>query len=579
MPEKASTLRIFLRSLWPFHRARVVDPEILLQNISNQKADKQTRILKQQNAIAEISVHFGSIREKEEATEAAIQKFTLQEKGAVDNEAQRTFERGRWKLQQERQDLQRERWAIMDLLRKSEIELRGLRIDILRLELKEAEIEKDIEKGKGASSAARVASEVTETRLATPVEEEKIIIPQNGKTHILYRDLITLALRTFRVKPGMTMLTTLGIGVSFATIFFLVSFGYGLEKVLLDQFASERLMRSLTVQSPSPDVIPLDRESANRIAALPGVVHVEPIFGLAGQLESEALAVEAQFRGTQPEYFSVSGGQLKEGRIYTLDEHAIVLSSSFLQIMNKTGLNDFTKPFTVTVYRPITKEGGTGVESIKLGDDFQVVGISNDDENPNIYLSAGFLADLVPQYSAVDVLAIDKTHISALRVSIADFGFMSSSIIDTVDQATKVFNIAEIVLALFGAASLIVATIGMFNTMTISLLERTQEIGIMKVLGISDGDVRKLFLLEATIIGGLGGVSGLLFGLAISQGANFVINFLAQSFGGHTIALFYYPTWFMVSIVGSALVIGFLTGIIPSQRAAMMDPLNAVKYK
>ncbi len=247
--------------------------------------------------------------------------------------------------------------------------------------------------------------------------------------------------------------------------------------------------------------------------------------------------------------------------------------------MSKKSLSDFTKPISITAYRPHRKDEGEGVEVIPLGTDFRVVGISDDPASPNVFLSPELIPALVPQYNSLNVLAKNTEAVSALRASIADEGFQSSSVIDTVDQATKVFNVAEIILALFGAASLIVATIGMFNTMTVSLLERTQEIGIMKVLGVSDGDVRRLFLLEASIIGGLGGVSGLVMGVVFSQLFNFVINFLAKNLGGNSIALFYYPIWFVISIVLSALIIGFFTGIVPSQRAAKMDPLNAVKYK
>lgn len=580
MAEKDFTFTAFLSSLWMSRRPNAVDPIDVLQNIVKDKKEKEERIRVQHIIVSNVSGHFESVCQKIIVIETEAQKISAQEAETTDQEVRRTMERARWKLHQERRKLEEEKWADKDMLRKIEIELRGLRIDLLKLELRRAETEKDIEEKTSSHTSTR--AETPPTTEATHAQEQpikRIPIPVTGKANLLMRDLVVLSLRTFRVKPGMTMLTTLGIGVSFATIFFLVSFGYGLEKILLDQFASDTLLRSLTVQSPNSDAIPLNRASADRISSLPGVIHVEPIFGLPGQLESQAFAVEAQFRATQPEYFSVSGGKLKEGRVFTLDEHAIVVSSNFLQIMGKTRLSDFTKPFIITVYRPSITEGGSGIESVKIGDDFRVVGISDDNENPNIYLSANFLAGLVPQYNALDVLAKDKSYISPLRTSIADFGFMTTSVVDTVDQATKVFNIAEIVLALFGAASLIVATIGMFNTMTISLLERTQEIGIMKVLGISDGDVRKLFLLEATIIGGLGGISGLLFGLTTSQGANFIINFLAKNFGGKTISLFYYPTWFMISIVGSALVIGFLTGVIPSQRAAKMDPLNAVKYK
>ena len=119
----------------------------------------------------------------------------------------------------------------------------------------------------------------------------------------------------------------------------------------------------------------------------------------------------------------------------------------------------------------------------------------------------------------------------------------------------------------------------MVNTMTVSLLERTQDIGVMKVLGVANKDVRKLFLLEAAIIGGLGGLSGILMGIIFSQAFNLGLNFLARNLGGQAVSLFYYPPWFVIGVVGASFIIGVFTGIIPAQKAANMDPINAVKYK
>ncbi len=408
-----------------------------------------------------------------------------------------------------------------------------------------------------------------------------MVLPETAllaKKRIKFADLFALASRTFRVKLGMTMLTIMGIGVSFATIFFLVSFGYGIEKVLLDQFASGALLKTVDVSSPNMEAIPLDTVAKDKIGALPGIEYVEPIFGLPGQIESGSRASEVQLRGAGPKYFSTFGGSLNEGRIFNPGERSIVISQSFLQTMDKKSLADFNLPFTITAYQLYMEEDIQKQRAINLGD-FKVVGIDNDPDNSNVYLSPELISGMVTQYSGLKILAKTDADVAPLRTAISDLGFTTASVLDTVDQATKVFSVLEILLALFGTASLIVATIGMVNTMTVSLLERTQEIGVMKVLGVSDSDVRKLFLLEAAIIGGLGGVSGIVMGFVFSQIFNFGINFLAKNLGGKAISLFYYPVWFVVGVSASSFIIGIFTGIIPAQRAAHMDPINAVKYK
>lgn len=102
------------------------------------------------------------------------------------------------------------------------------------------------------------------------------------------------------------------------------------------------------------------------------------------------------------------------------------------------------------------------------------------------------------------------------QIYIIERGFTVSTISDTIERANKIFNALQIILGLFGIAALVVAVIGIINTMTIALLERIQEIGIMRVIGVADKDIEKLFLLESLVIGFLGGLSGLIIGFASS---------------------------------------------------------------
>ena len=488
---------------------------------------------------------------------------------------------------------------MLGLLKESNTKLRSLHKALLDQDKQTSSLEKEIEvehsRAKGKVPSNQVPFAVVTSSTAVKTQENigvagvALALPMlksdeakgwfGGIAGISFPDLFLLSVRTFRTKFAMTMMTILGIGVSFATIFFLVSLGYGLEKLLLDQFASPILMRSLDVSTLSQDAVPLNVEVKTKIENFPGVEHVEPIFGVSGQLEFNNVSSEVEFRGASPKYFELSGQNLQEGRVYAAGEKAIIISSSFLQTTGKTSLSDFSAPVSVTVYRPYLSQGVEATEILNLGTDFKVVGIYKDPDNAFAYLSPNFIENMVPQYSSLKVIASDQKYVVALRSSISDLGLASASVLDTVDQATKVFSILEILLALFGAASLLVATIGMVNTMTVSLLQRTQEIGVMKVLGVANKDVRKLFLLEAAIIGGLGGLSGILMGIIFSQAFNLGLNFLARNLGGQAVSLFYYPPWFVIGVVGASFIIGVFTGIIPAQKAANMDPINAVKYK
>ena len=115
--------------------------------------------------------------------------------------------------------------------------------------------------------------------------------------------------------------------------------------------------------------------------------------------------------------------------------------------------------------------------------------------------------------------------------------------------------------------------------MTITLLERTEEIGIMKSIGASDMSISMMFFMEAAIMGFLGGCAGILIGWLGGLGFNTVINFIAARFGGEKVSLFYSPLWFVLSILVFSAVVGFLTGLTPARRASKIDPLDALRYK
>jgi len=583
LPEK---FFLFWRRLFQRPQKNTLEDE--RERVLVEKKEKEEHISTILQKIEKLENHIDILSQREQNVQMELDALAKNENLAEDSREKQKTEKARWRSYKTLHLIEGDRFDVFDVLNRANNKLRLLRTELLDMEAMEASIEQEIEKQtilkaqKGHKPASEKTSEskTPEVKISKAFHFSSILSKFFGRRPgVHFHDLFLLSVRTFRTKFAMTMMTILGIGVSFATIFFLVSLGYGLEKLLLDQFASPILMRSLDVATLSPEAIPLNEEARGRIAMLSGIEHTEPIFGISGQLEFDTVSSEVEFRGASPKYFELSGKALDSGRIYEGDEHSIILSSSFLQTTGKATLEDFDKPVSVVVYRPFVEEGAEGTEIVKLGTDFKVVGIYKDPDNSFAYLSPNFIDKMIPQYSSLKVVARDTKDIPLLREQISDMGFVTSSVLDTVDQATKVFGVLEILLTLFGAASLLVATIGMVNTMTVSLLQRTQEIGVMKVLGVSDKDVRKLFLLEAAIIGGLGGLSGIIMGFIFSQAFNFGLNFLARNLGGQTVSLFYYPLWFVVSVVSASFVIGVLTGVVPAQRAAKMDPINAVKYK
>ena len=173
---------------------------------------------------------------------------------------------------------------------------------------------------------------------------------------------------------------------------------------------------------------------------------------------------------------------------------------------------------------------------------------------------------------------VDKIdNVSAIQKMINDMGYEAYSNADWIQQQQQQMGLIQAVLGGIGAVSLLVAAIGIANTMMMSIYERTKEIGIMKVLGCNLGDIRMLFLLEAAFIGLIGGVVGLVLSYGISFLLNDVLNLGGAMAGMEGANISYIPPWLALASLGFAIVVGMLAGFFPSLRAMKLSPLAAIR--
>jgi len=181
-------------------------------------------------------------------------------------------------------------------------------------------------------------------------------------------------------------------------------------------------------------------------------------------------------------------------------------------------------------------------------------------------------------FSAV-VRVHDPVALTAVRKRLTELGFGSFSIVDELDQIRTVFLILDSVLGLLGGISLLVASFGIANTMVMSILERTREIGIMKAIGAEDREIKLIFFVEAAVIGFCGGVIGALLAWGIDAVANrLAYRFILKPQDASFIDFFSLPPWLSASAILFALVVSILAALYPAARAARIDPVRALRH-
>jgi putative ABC transport system permease protein len=187
-------------------------------------------------------------------------------------------------------------------------------------------------------------------------------------------------------------------------------------------------------------------------------------------------------------------------------------------------------------------------------------------------------------YSQVIVKVTDVDQVIDITDQITKKGFQAYTPQSFVQGINNFFVILQVIFGGVGAIALLVAAIGIANTMAMSILERTREIGLMKAVGATNRDVLAIFLGEASGIGFLGGLGGVIIGWIAGQGINvlaivYLANQATQQGGAPPSVAVYTPLWLPLFALLFSTLIGMLSGLYPALRAATMIPVLALKYE
>lgn len=181
-------------------------------------------------------------------------------------------------------------------------------------------------------------------------------------------------------------------------------------------------------------------------------------------------------------------------------------------------------------------------------------------------------------YSSIYARVGRVGDMESVRGKLEEMGLNVMSISDELKEIRKAFLIVDSILGAVGTIALIVAALGIANTMVMSILERTREIGIMKAIGASEGEIKMIFFVEAATIGVIGAILGLILGWLVTRVANLVVNAHLMPEGEMPVDMFYFPIWLILGAIAFSVVISLAAGLYPATRAARVDPVEALRH-
>jgi putative ABC transport system permease protein len=444
---------------------------------------------------------------------------------------------------------------------------------------------------------------------------------------VTLRDTVDLALRNLRQAKLRTALTMLGVSIGIASLAGMVSLGVGLEDQLVGRFTKSGMFDSITVMpgSDRPGVLMGGRgRGRSGFGRGSGAVPTENTRELTDEALAELAAMD-QVTGVYPSLrvpvevkygaeseFSLAAGvpmavkgegafqSIPHGRFFASDaEIACMLSLDFAKRINEQAPGSLVGQ-ALTVSYAASSDGAMQRTAMTC----PIVGIVERETGP--FSAAGGVSPLmIPMGKAKAIFASSMATAQALlrdpsktsrpypsavvkvkspqatqdvEERIKKMGFSAFSLNDALQGAKRGFIVLDIALSLIGSIALAVSALGIMNTMVMSILERTREIGIMKAIGGSDGDIRRIFLIEASAIGFFGGLAGVALGWLVGRIINIGANIYIQNQGGTPGDLFSLPFWLVGGAVGFSIAISLLAGSYPAARAAKLDPIQALRH-
>ncbi|MFY9791813.1 MAG: FtsX-like permease family protein [Candidatus Sulfotelmatobacter sp.] len=285
---------------------------------------------------------------------------------------------------------------------------------------------------------------------------------------------------------------------------------------------------------------------------------------LAAPLLGKELTMRYAQRETTPSAASTSPDKKVTGNEATSDaSYSVISREQKLKIVGVADLDpeSMRGPTRARVFIPL-----------KLAETLHVM-------QPTDLREVSRAAENQPSYSSVNVRVKNPSQIRDVEAAIKKMGFNTFSILDATRSLQQFFAVLDVFLGIFGSLALAVASIGIVNTLVMAILERRREIGIMKAIGASDGDVKKLFFAEAGAMGILGGIVGVILGWAIGQVINLGTNIYLKRQSLPPEHFWAVPWWLVAFALVFAFAVSLISGLYPAGRAARLDPVQALRYE
>ena len=432
-------------------------------------------------------------------------------------------------------------------------------------------------------------------------------------------DMTELAVRNLREAIFRNSLTTLGVAVGVASLVAMLSLGVGLQQLASSRLTKSGLFDSVFVTPklnmrggpPSTAVQQgetrlLDEEARQEISKLPNVIEVFPQVRFFSEVRfndkpfatmvagmPQSSQGSGAFDGMKGNFFSSESGdeailQVEFAKELEKDTAALVGKALSIRYAERQQLTDGSGGFSIVpkekelrIIGVVETEPAAGFGGYGNGRLLIPLGTA-------LSLRATQINDLrdavrggpaKPTFASLTVRAKSPNNVDAIEAAVKKMGFGAFSLLDASKSLRIFFSVFDLLLGIFGSLALAVATLGIVNTLVMAILERRREIGVLKALGAADSDVKRLFFVEAGVMGLLGGIGGVLFGWLIGRALTLATNIYLKRQELPSVEISSVPWWLILGAISFAVLVSLIAGLYPASRAAKLNPVEALRYE
>jgi ABC-type lipoprotein release transport system permease subunit len=384
-------------------------------------------------------------------------------------------------------------------------------------------------------------------------------------------------LNTFK-KKFRASLAIGGIALSSSIMIILFGVGIGLQSLVTEQVEMAGSKDVITVNQRNIQSIKLNDERISTIQSISGVSQIEELVGLVGTLTYHGIDLNIPVYAVTEGYFTLSPQEALVGETVAYSNAtSIVLSNKALQSFG-IDLAD-AKNKTLMVSLDIPSDYSSTQSNEKKTTKPQKYTISaaiNRGEQPVAYISLEEARKSgIDSVSQLKIQVTSPDKLPSVRESIEQMGLQTTNVQDSVDEINRIFDVIQRILLVFGIIAFIITVFGTFNVITLTLIEQTQQIGFLRLMGMQRQEVGFLFIAQSIMLT----MSGVGIGIIAGCLGGFIINGVAQALAGNTVFsesvyIFKIPYLQIIIMVMLSVALGWLIGKIPARRAVVIGPLE-----